>query len=254
MRDRYAVEHTVAPKVDPQWAETFIVALRLRGVAGEQIADALAEVNDHLAECGLGADEAFGSASQYAASLNLPCGDDNTTSGIYRGIIPCVIGLVGSLTTAGAVKSWHDGVPFLVSIGTAVSAAAAIVVILALPLVIRRLAPSGPLVDRSRKGLAKTVLFGGLFYVVWIFLLLVPLIILTKTLVQIPAWLAIVIGVLLLMASTALYLNLPYRDDPVEPPISRAAGVVHPRLRGRLLLSFMFPAVTLLCSLLWLLS
>jgi len=253
MRDRYAVEHVVAPRVDPQWAETFIVALRLRGVAGEQIADALAEVNDHCAECGHSAEEVFGPANQYAASLDLPCADDNTTNALYRGAIPSVIGLVGSLTTAGAVKSLHDGVPFLVSIGAVVSAMAAIVGILALPLAIRRLAPSSPLADRSRKGMVKTVLFGGLFYAVWVFLLLVPLIVFTKTLAQTPSWLAIVIGAILLAASTALYLSLPYRDDPIEPPISRHA-TQQPRLKGRLLLSFMFPAVTLAFSLLWLLS
>ena len=52
MADKYALVRTVAPDVDPEWADTVIVTLRLRGIAGSAIADALAEVNDYVRTSG----------------------------------------------------------------------------------------------------------------------------------------------------------------------------------------------------------
>ena len=253
MKDRYAEERTIAPKVDPQWAETFIVALRLRGVAGEQISDALTEVNDHIAESGRNAEETFGPAVQYAESLDLPCADDNKTSALYRGVLPSMIGLMGVLTTSDAVKSLHESTPVVFSTGAVVSALLAIVVMLALPPVYSRTLPKSPFVDRTRKGMLRAAAIGGLVGAGWILLVIVSLIVFTTPLAQLPALPVFLSGIVLLAASTVLYLRLPYREDPLESPLSRRT-IQHPRFRGRLLLSFMFPFVALAFSLLWLFS
>jgi len=252
MRDRYAQERTIAPTVDPQWAETFIVAHRLRGVAGEQISDALTEVNDHIAESGRSAEEAFGPASQYAGTLDLPGDVDNKTSALYRAVIPVILGTLGTLTAPLAVKSWRSEMLVVVSTGAVVSSLLAIVVMLALPPVYSRTLPKSPFVGRTRKGMLQAATIGGLVGAGWMALVLVPLIVFTTPLVQLPIWPIFLSGIILLATSTILYLRLPYREDPLEPPLSRTTAQ-HPRFRGRLL-SFMFPFVALVFSLLWLLS
>ena len=253
MKDRYPEERTIAPKVEPQWAETFIVALRLRGVAGEQISDALAEVNDHIAESGRTVEEAFGPASQYAGSLDLPCDGDNKTMALYRTVIPAILGTLGTLTAPLAVKSWRSETLVVVSTGAVVSALLAIVIMLALPPVYSRTLPKSPFVDRTWKGMLLTAGIGGLLGAGWMALVLVPFFVFTTPLVQLPALPVFLIGIVFLTASTVLYLRLPYREDPLEPPLSRTTAQ-HPRFRGRLLLSFMFPFVALVFSFLGLLS
>jgi hypothetical protein len=51
------------------YRQALLVALRLRDVPGDRIADALAEVDSHVAETGEAPEEAFGPPKQYAAAL-----------------------------------------------------------------------------------------------------------------------------------------------------------------------------------------
>lgn len=51
------------------YRQELLVALRLRDVPGRRIAEALAEVDSHVAESGESPEEAFGPASAYAAEL-----------------------------------------------------------------------------------------------------------------------------------------------------------------------------------------
>ena len=62
----------LAPSIDAAWREAFVLELRLQGASGSTIADALVEVENHCADSGQSAQEAFGPAAEYATALDLP--------------------------------------------------------------------------------------------------------------------------------------------------------------------------------------
>ena len=66
-------EH-LAPHVHPDWREKFVLELRVEGVSGAAIGDALSEVDTHCRDSGDDAETAFGPAADYAKSLDLPSG------------------------------------------------------------------------------------------------------------------------------------------------------------------------------------
>jgi hypothetical protein len=57
---------------DDTWIELFIIELRLRRVPGHAIGDAVASVRELVEDSGQSAEEAFGPARAYAASLDVP--------------------------------------------------------------------------------------------------------------------------------------------------------------------------------------
>ncbi|WP_336706327.1 hypothetical protein [Oerskovia sp. USHLN155] len=73
---RYATERRLAPHVEEEWAEAFVIELRLLDVPGAALGAALAEVESHCAESGEPAAEAFGDPVAYARSLDLPVEPD----------------------------------------------------------------------------------------------------------------------------------------------------------------------------------
>lgn len=58
------------PHLDARWAEDLLLALRVREVSGARIGEILAEADAHCAATGERAENAFGAASTYAASLD----------------------------------------------------------------------------------------------------------------------------------------------------------------------------------------
>lgn len=108
----------MAPSVDKQWRDDFIVELRLLSVPGDDVGDALMTVESHVAESGESAREAFGEPKVYAREI----ADATGTAG--RGgsmgvatIIGIVLGLVGMLVTSRAVATVLDGGPVEVTTG-----------------------------------------------------------------------------------------------------------------------------------------
>lgn len=63
---------TLAPHVEADWRDDFVVELRIQGASGVAIADALLEVEVHCRESGHSATHAFGPAAEYAKALELP--------------------------------------------------------------------------------------------------------------------------------------------------------------------------------------
>lgn len=99
---------------DKTWIDLFTLELRMRRVPGPVIGDAVASVRELLADSGQSAEEAFGSAREYAASLDLP-----TMRAGYRAVktvfLP-VMGLFAFLVFALAGTAWFAGTPVLVSV------------------------------------------------------------------------------------------------------------------------------------------
>lgn len=60
---------SLAPDIDPRWAEEFILTARLEEIPGDVIGDALGEVNDHCRSANESALEAFGPARDYVEQI-----------------------------------------------------------------------------------------------------------------------------------------------------------------------------------------
>lgn len=90
-QQHYALVREIAPGISPEWAEEFVGELRMRGVSGEVVGAALAEMESHCAESGESVEEAFGPADEYAQRLELPASKQQSTGGLLRVVAPQAI-------------------------------------------------------------------------------------------------------------------------------------------------------------------
>ncbi|MFS0705338.1 hypothetical protein AB6N23_12515 [Cellulomonas sp. 179-A 9B4 NHS] len=94
----------IAPHVDATWREELVLELRLYDVPGDAIGGALAEVEAHCVDSGEDAQEAFGDARTYAASLARATGRRDDEPLPLRTVGPAAAETVGIMaTTTGAV-------------------------------------------------------------------------------------------------------------------------------------------------------
>lgn len=91
---------------DETWIDYFTVELRLRRVSGAAIGDAVASVRELLTDSGQSAEEAFGPAREYAASLELPI--TNPRERAVRTVLLPVLGLFSFLVFSLASTAWFD--------------------------------------------------------------------------------------------------------------------------------------------------
>jgi len=97
-----------ASSTPDDWDREFILLLRLRGIDGVRIDQALAEVEAHCARSGHTPREAFGDPVGYASSLRVL--SPRTTPWTKAVVLP-VLGLVVGVNLAlGALLKWTDGV------------------------------------------------------------------------------------------------------------------------------------------------
>lgn len=99
---------------DSTWIELFTLELRLRRVPGTAIGDAVASVREFTADSGQSAEEAFGPARAYAASLDLPVRP--LRSAAVRTVLLPVLGLFAFLVFALAGTAWFSGDQILLSV------------------------------------------------------------------------------------------------------------------------------------------
>lgn len=97
------IEKTIAPHVEPAWAEAVLLELRLQGVSGKHIGAVLAEVDAHLAESGESSQEAFGDPVAYARSLRLPPSPKQSRSAIAINLVPILLQLLGMFLVLSAM-------------------------------------------------------------------------------------------------------------------------------------------------------
>ncbi len=198
---------THTPHVEQDWAEAFLLELRLRSVAGNQIGAALAEVEAHCAESGESARSAFGDPAAYAADLapTLP-----TSPLEVRGeLATSALGLGGMLLTLAAVGAWQTGDRVEVTAGLTavvvlVMAGAALIVACAEQLI------------RAVVGHWWVAVLGAMLPIV---LFVGVLLVGRQTLFSVSATPAFVAGMALLALNTALALRTTdVVDDPVIGP------------------------------------
>lgn len=99
---------------DETWMQLLTLELRGRRVRGSAIGDAIASARELLRDSGQGAEETFGSARNYAASLDLPIMSDRDQS-LKTAFLP-VLGIFAFLIFAWASNSWFSQAPILLSI------------------------------------------------------------------------------------------------------------------------------------------
>lgn len=121
-----------APHVEEDWADAFVLELRLRDVHGTVIGDALAEVDSHCADSGEGARETFGDPVAYARSLDLPQMPDAGWHGLVPVLVPVVVQLAGMYAVASSAGPWRLGEPVQITLQDALGALVLVLAIAAL--------------------------------------------------------------------------------------------------------------------------
>jgi hypothetical protein len=208
-----------APHVEEDWADAFILELRLLDVHGTVIGDALAEVDSHCADSGEGARETFGDPVAYARSLALPQMEDAGWRGLVPVLVPVevqVAGLFAVSASAGPLR--HDRSVEL-TVGIAVGA-------LVLVLATMALAVWADAILRAfvRRPLVASLGFGA---VVLVSALPVALIGVSEPIASAPAPLVLGAGGVLLVVGCVLELRR--QDDLVDPVVDPRAEPKAPR-------------------------
>ena len=120
----------LAPDVDPDWAKEFAIELRLLGVTGARIGDALGEVNSHCQESEESAPQAFGDPADYARSLQLPIQTDTSPRAMLRSLSPAGLQILGMFILIRGFTAWRENGQL--EITTAQLAAVGVVVLMGL--------------------------------------------------------------------------------------------------------------------------
>ena len=236
----------LAPLVEPAWVSAFIVTLRSEEVPGRDIADALAEVNDYIGASGLGVEEAFGPAPEYARSLRLAA---DRPQGVVRtlraAILPAYSGGLGMVCCLAALRPLRDATEVGITLGQAVGMAilAGLMAVLGLK---RDVLPR----------LARLSSLGGLLVgFVTMAALVLPNVLLEQTILRLAPWPVLVTGVVLLGLATIAYLRHRVPVDPLEPPLERTPEkpiVPQAYERVSLVLAVGYPVATIVVgALIW---
>lgn len=109
---RHTIARGLAPHVDPVWAEEFAIELRLLGVGGNRIGDALSEVDSHCADSEESAPRAFGDPAEYARSLQLPTDTDASARALLRSALPTVLQVLGMFILMFGFTAWRQSGQF----------------------------------------------------------------------------------------------------------------------------------------------
>lgn len=89
-----------------KWLNELTVELRLRNITGTAIGDTLASVQEFIADSGRAPLAEFGSAQDYADTLDLPTAPAGETR---KAIIRAGFGIVGFMVFNSAIGPWVDG-------------------------------------------------------------------------------------------------------------------------------------------------
>jgi hypothetical protein len=196
---------THTPHVEPDWAEAFLLELRLRGVDGRGIGAALAEVEAHCAESGESARDVFGDPTAYAVDL----APDGAVTLDWRGeLVPSALGLSGTMLTLGAVGASRSGTQVELTTGLVL---VVVLAVLGTTLVVRY-------ADRVLRAVVRHRWVAVVGALAPIGLFVAILLLGRQTLVALPSAGTLVVGVVFLGASTAMALRVADAGDPVVGP------------------------------------
>lgn len=95
-------EKRLAPAVDPDWANDFLLTLRAAGVSGDEIGGALTDVEAYVRDSGESALEAFGDPIDYARSLGLRPSEKQSAAEVAKVVAMVALQTVGMLIILSA--------------------------------------------------------------------------------------------------------------------------------------------------------
>lgn len=93
-------------KATQKWLDELTVELRLRNVTGAAIGDTLASVQEFVADSGQAPLAEFGSAQEYANTLDLPTAPAGETR---KAIVRAAFGIVGFIVFNSTIGPWATG-------------------------------------------------------------------------------------------------------------------------------------------------
>ncbi|TFD22604.1 hypothetical protein E3T31_08085 [Cryobacterium sp. TMS1-13-1] len=122
---------------DVTWFDEFTIELRLLGVPGDDIGDALASAREFLADSGTSAVECFGSPHRYAAELSLP---SIPLRRVNRGALLAGLGVLGLFGFLLSALPFVYGEAVKIDLVTLVVSAAVVIVVVLVPTLLTVLA------------------------------------------------------------------------------------------------------------------
>ena len=198
--------HTNTPHVEPDWAESFLLELRLRRVDGRRIGAALAEVEAHCAESGESARDAFGDPATYA--VELAPADPGEPLDWRRELVSSLLGLGGMLSTLAAVGAWQADAEVRVTTG---AVGMLVLVLVGTVLIVRH----GEALLRVVVRRWWVAVVGSMVPIV---LFVAVLLLGQHPLVTVPVLPALSLGLVFLIGNTVLTLRHLDPSDPVVGP------------------------------------
>lgn len=195
----------LAPSVDPDWLNAFLVERNLIGVQPARLGDDLVTVESHVREAGEGAEEIFGDPVAYARAL--PAGADRETSLRRVDLAHICLGLAGLLLTNRAITGWLQSGELAVTGGDLASTA-----LLALMTAVLLSAPEATLrvlIRRRWMTVAAPVLMIGSFVAVQLLW--------REELFTLPVLGSALVGALALLTSSVIAYRT-FRDGVVTAP------------------------------------
>lgn len=180
---------------DQAWQDEFVLALRLRDMPADRIADQLKVVRTHCAQAGESAADAFGDPREYAAALAEGEGVPAVRTGrdLLAQLALAATAFAGTRMTIGAAFAMADGRDVEVRLGGLIAAVLLIGTVLLIS---------------TRLSTAAQAIIAAVVVAAAVVLSVVD----TPRLGALPGWLGLVVG-LVLIAITVLAVRLSMRAD-----------------------------------------
>jgi hypothetical protein len=240
---RYAIARGLAPHVDEAWADSLLLELRLLGVAGDRIGEAVSEVESHCTESGQSAQEAFGDPVEYAQSLQLQAAARSSTQAILLSVTTILVQVLGMSLLDWSFDDWIGGEQLELTVGRLVSSTAYLLAVVALARFI------DPLLRRLVRHPIPGVI---LAYLAGTAALVIPLVLLDEVIWRGSAGLGLAMGAAVLVggvlwAIARLRAHGAEEEDPITSPFDSASaspGRDAPKCRRGLFGSSLVPTLT----------
>ncbi len=200
---------TQTPHLEPEWVETFVVALRSLEVPGATIGAQLAELELHCAESGEDVRSAFGDPTAYAKEVAVASGTPASTPGSrLRGAVGALLGVVGLVTLPPAATALRERHAVEVTWGALASGAMLLVIALLVVTYADRLLP----------WVARHWVWTAVLSVALIPTQVLILLGARATAMTLPTWPVIAVGGVFLLAGLAWDLTHPAGEDEIRGP------------------------------------
>ncbi|MGN5732967.1 hypothetical protein [Arthrobacter psychrochitiniphilus] len=119
-----------------KWLDELSTEMRLNDASGQRIGDAIATVQEYLADSGQSPDEAFGAPRLYAAQLSAASGT-SAKAALRPRVISSTASLMVFMALSAALTPWLEGGALLVGGAQLASVAILAALVIALPLYLR---------------------------------------------------------------------------------------------------------------------